>query len=76
MFCDQEDDRSVKTEKAGLGGMWGKMGTTERGRKEACVQRAGVLFGRLRGRRKAKGKMLESGRRECWCHGRVSVDLC
>jgi hypothetical protein len=47
-----------------------------RGRKEACVQRAGVLFGRLRGRRKAKGKRLESGRRECWCRGRVSVGLC
>jgi hypothetical protein len=66
----------MKTEKASLGGLWGKMGTAERGRKVAYVQRAGVLFGRLRGRRKAKGKRLESRRRECWCRGRVSVGLC
>jgi hypothetical protein len=28
-----EDDRSVKMEKAGLGGLWGKMETTEKGKK-------------------------------------------
>ena len=28
------------------------------------------------GKKKAKGKRLESGRRECWCCGRVSVGLC
>eukprot|EP00258_Populus_trichocarpa_P051372 XP_024467391.1 receptor-like protein 9DC3 [Populus trichocarpa] len=27
---------------------------------------AGVFFGRLRGRRKTKGKKLDSGRRDCW----------
>jgi len=47
-----------------------------RERKEACVQRASMLFGQLRGRRKAKGKTLELGRRECWCCGRVYVGLC
>jgi hypothetical protein len=30
---------------------------------------AGVFFGRLRGRRKTKGKKLDSGRRDCWCCG-------
>jgi hypothetical protein len=33
LFCELEDDRSVKMKKAGLGGMWGKMGTAERGKK-------------------------------------------
>jgi hypothetical protein len=36
---------------------------------------AGVFFGRLRGRRKTKGKKLDSGRRDCWCCGRLSLPV-
>jgi hypothetical protein len=33
LFCELEDDKSVKTKRAGVGGLWGKMGTAERGKK-------------------------------------------
>jgi len=32
-------------------------------------------FGWREGKMKTKGKRLESGRRECWCYGRVSVGV-
>jgi len=39
-----------------------------------CLAKEGrsCMWG-LRGKRKPKGKKLESERRECWCCGRVSV---
>jgi hypothetical protein len=43
--------------------------------KERLLE-AGVFFGRLRGRRKNEGKKLDSGRKDCWCCGWVSLLLC